>query len=93
MSNKTECIRIIVRNILRTLAPSYGVDIIEDVCLAIEGNPDWHRQYDECCASLNKRAINQAIGRYTKEITGLQTFRRVNATRSKLIKSYTKLGS
>ncbi len=92
MSNKTEGVRTLVQDVIQTFSQPYGEDIIEDLCLAIEGHRDWHRRYDELCAELDKEVVNQWIGQYTKTITGLQTLREVDAARSKLIKNYTKLG-
>jgi hypothetical protein len=93
MSNKTESVKLLVRDVLLTFSEPYGEDIIEDVCLAIEGHRDWHRRYDELCSELRTWVVNNWIGQYTKEITGLKSLREVEAQRSKLIKNYTKLGS
>jgi hypothetical protein len=93
MSNKTEGVKTLVRDALQTLPRPYGEDVIEDVCLAIEGNSESYRQYDQLCTELSKDVVNQWIGQYTRSITGLQTIREVKANRSKLIKDYTKLGS
>ena len=91
MLRKTEGVYELVQNVLRTFSEPYDEDIIEDVCLAIENNPDWLRQYNELGDELRHWVVNNWIGQYTKSITGLNSLREVDAKRSKLIKSYTKL--
>lgn len=93
MPNKTEGVFYLVQEVLRTFSEPYGEDIIEDVCLAIEKNPGWLRQYKELCDELSQWVVNNWIGQYTKQITGLKTIKEVDAKRSKIIKAYTKLSS
>jgi hypothetical protein len=93
MPNKTDAVLVLVRDVLRTFSESYGEDVIEDVCLAIENNSDWRRRYDELCEELSQDVVNNWIGRYVKDITGLRTVREVNARRSHIITEYTKLTS
>ncbi len=93
MKRKTENVRTLVVDVLRSLSQSYEEDVIEDVFLAIEGHADWRTRYDTLCAELGKMVVNQWIGQYTEAITGLRALREVGAARSKLIKDYTKLVS
>ena len=91
MSNKTEGVKTLVQDVVRTFSQSYGEDIIEDVALAIEYHRVWRKRYDELCAELSQDVVNQWMGQYTKEATGLKTLREVEARRSKLITAYSKL--
>lgn len=91
MPKKTEGVYLLVEDVLRTFSEPYGEDIIEDVCLAIENNPDWRRRYNELSEELRHWVVNNWIGQYTKAITGLRSLREVDAKRSNLITAYTKL--
>jgi len=91
MANKTEGVLILVQDVLRTFNEPYEEDVIEDVFLAIESNPEWLRRYKELSDELSNMVVNPWIGRYTKMLTGLNSLREVDAKRSKLITSYTKL--
>jgi hypothetical protein len=71
---------------------SYEEDVIEDVFLAIEQVSLLRQRYDELSAELRPQVVNNWIGQYTKQMVGMESIRQVNASRSKLIKSYTKLG-
>jgi hypothetical protein len=71
---------------------SYEEDVIEDVFLAIEQDSLLRQRYDELSAELRPQVVNNWIGQYTKQMVGMESIRQVNASRSKLIKSYTKLG-
>jgi len=92
MARKTQGVYDLAQDVLSTFSPQYGEDITEDVCVAIEENPDWYRRYDGLCGELSKWVVNNWIGIYTKEITGLRTLRQVDARRSTIITSYSKLG-
>ena len=91
MPRKTEGVRILVQDVLKTFTEPYSEDVIDDVCWAIEHNPEWRSRYYELSEELTDWVVNNWIGQYTKELTGLNTLREVSAKRSKLIKSYTKL--
>ncbi len=91
MDKKTLGVYELVQDVLRTLPMPYGEDIIEEVCLAIEGNPEWLQRYNELGRELRYWVVNNWIGQYTKILTGLKSIKQVPAKRSKIIKSYTKL--
>lgn len=91
MTKKTEGVYQLVQDVLSSISESYGEDIIEDVCLAIERDADWRQRYQELGADLPLWVVNNWIGQYTKQLTGLKSTRRVEAKRSRIIKSYTKL--
>ena len=91
MVHKTEGVHQLVQDVLETFSEPYGEDVIEDVCGAIESHPEWMRRYRELSEELRSWVVNNWIGRYTKQLTGLQTVRKVEAKRSEIITSYTKL--
>ena len=91
MARKTAGVEQLVQEVLDTISQPYGEDIIEDVCLAIEANPQWMTRYRELRASFAKDVANNWIGQYTKSLTGMKTIRVVDAKRATIIKYYTKL--
>ena len=91
--NKTEGVKILIQDVLRTISEPYNEDIIWIVCVAIENYPDWKRRYDELKDELSKDVVNNWIGKYTKDLTGLNTIRQVEAPEDDhIVGSYTKLG-
>lgn len=91
MANKAHEVYLLVEDVLRTIQPPYGEDILDDVCLAIEQNRQWRQRYDELCADLSKDTVNKWIGQYAKRLTGMQTQRGVAARRATIISAYSKL--
>jgi len=92
MSRKTEGVKILVQDALQNFSEPYGEDIIRDVCLQIEGDADLKRRYDELKEAHKKDVVNNWIGKYTKELTGLKSLREVPAGDDvTIIASYTKL--
>jgi hypothetical protein len=91
MANKTEGVRILVQDVLRTISKPYTEDIILNVFKKLEKG-DWRRRYDLLIDELGMYGINPWIGKYTKELTGLNNLRIASAPKGSLIKTYTKLG-
>jgi hypothetical protein len=92
MINTTEDVKILVQDVLHIISEPYDEDIIWDVCVAIENNRDWKRLYDELKDELTKDVVNNWIGKYTKDLTGLNTIRQINAPEEgHIVGSYTKL--
>ena len=92
MSGKTEEVKILVQEILRgNFSEPYGEGIIRDVCFAIEDNPDWRKRYDELGEELRPWVVNNWLGKYTKDLTGLNTIRQLKIEEGHIIASYTKL--
>ncbi|PPK73755.1 hypothetical protein B0F88_101286 [Methylobacter tundripaludum] len=91
MTKKTQGVDELVSKVLEAISQPYGEDLIEDVFLAIERQLSWQRRYDELVLELGKNTVNQWVGQYTKQITGLKNPKQVPAKRSKLTKSYSKL--
>jgi hypothetical protein len=94
MAKKTASVQELVEDVLRSISRPYQEDIIEEVFIRIENPPDgkaWKTQYDELYAQLGPNVTNQWIGRYTKLLTGHQTAKQVDAKRTTLTTSYSKL--
>ena len=92
MANSTQPILELVKEILPTIPQPHGEDIIEDVFLAIEHNKAWRERYDGFVVTMKKDVPNNWIGGYVQQTDGRSALRQVGATRSKLIRSYSKLG-
>ncbi|OQY97559.1 MAG: hypothetical protein B6D41_03330 [Chloroflexi bacterium UTCFX4] len=93
MANKTDEVLQLVEAVLKTIPKPYGEDIIEDVFLAIEKRQMWLGRYERLVRDLSKDSVNQWIGQYTKQLTNMDTVMEVDAKRSRLIVSYSKLCS
>ena len=91
MSNKTQGVRELVGEVLRTIPEPYSEDVIRDVCVEIENHTRWLRRYNRLVDELGKNVVNQWIGQYTKILTGLQTDAQVDFEPDHIIGSYTKL--
>jgi hypothetical protein len=92
MTGNTEGVRSLVEDVLRTIPKPYGEDVTWEVCQAIENNRDWRRRYNELRDELAKDVANNWIGRYTKDLTGLNSIQVVRVPEGHIITSYTKLG-
>lgn len=91
VSNKTQGVYELVSEVLGTIPEPYGEDIIMDVCVKIENDSRWRRRYRQLVAELNTNVVNQWIGQYTKQLTGLNTMVQVDAGPDHIVGSYTKL--
>lgn len=92
-------VRQLVDDVLRTqFTAPYPPDIIDQVCRAIEADPDWLRRYHAAAAELGDGVhsaewkVNNAIGWWTKDLTGMVTVKAGVTATSGLIKSYSRLG-
>jgi uncharacterized protein YihD (DUF1040 family) len=92
MKNKTEGVRILVQDVLRTLSKPYGEDIILHVFQKIKKDTNFQGRYTQLRDELGMYGINPWIGKYTKELTGLKNLYVQPAPDGPFIKSYTKLG-
>ena len=92
--NRNQGVKILVQEVLAIMPKPYGEDVILDVCMAIEHNPDWRRRYDQLCDELRDTVVNPAISQYIKEETGLSVLREVSTKgMSHSLRKYAKLGS
>lgn len=92
----TQEVEDLVKEVLATI-PVRGHDITDQVCLAIENNPEWRKRYDDLVAKFEQTSdvgrdiVNNWIGRYTKRITGMSVVRKNIPAKSTIIKSYSEL--
>ncbi|MFO7540066.1 MAG: hypothetical protein R6X32_18660 [Chloroflexota bacterium] len=92
-------IKELVQEVLQTrFEAPHPTDIIDQVCLAIENNPEWHRRYKALVQHFSsqgkygKLTVNSSIGWFTKDLTGMVTLKAGNLAKSTLIESYSTLG-
>jgi hypothetical protein len=96
----TTPVRQLVHDVLvSSFGAPYAAEIIDQVCLAIEADPQWQRRYDELVADFIRRnprsgrdIANNSIGYWTKKETDMQTVKKGVPAKSRLIKSYSRLG-
>ena len=91
MQKKTDNVQQLVNKVLKMVTKPYNEDIIEDVFLTIEKDPNLFLLYKQSCEILGKDVVNVWIAKYTKSYTGLNSGEIKTAKRSALIHSYTKL--
>jgi len=92
-TNRTNGVKILVKEVLAIFSKPYGEDIILDVCMAIEHNPAWRSRYDQLCDELRDSVVNPLIPELVKEETGLTNLYDVSTKgKSHILKKYAKLG-
>jgi hypothetical protein len=96
MDKKTEGVEVFVKDVLATIPEPYGEDIILEVFQKIERNLELRRRYDSLSNDLSDDLtdwiVNNWIGKYVKDQTGLNGLREVSAgEKCSLITSYMKL--
>jgi len=93
----TQPIMALVERVLATIPKPYPTDIIDQVCLAVEGNPAWQREYESLVEHFSsqgkdgKLTVNSSIGWYVRDLTGMLTIKAGNVSQSSLIQSYSSL--
>ena len=94
----TQPIAEFVQVVLAHFSAPYPTDITDQVCLAIEKNPDWLERYNHLIEHFSsqgkdgKSTVNTSIGQFTKQMTGMITLKEGVKSKSTLMKSYSKLG-
>lgn len=99
-SQSTAPIRDLVAEVLAArFAAPFPPDITDQLCAAIEHDAAWRERYDALVEHFSSKGkdgraiVNNSLGWYTKELTGLATLERgVRASQSTLISSYSRLG-
>jgi hypothetical protein len=76
---------------LKSLPKPYTEDVVEDVFVAIEGDPRWKKEYDDLQYNLHKNVLNPWGGFWVAHLTGRIAGEQVSASRTSLIESYAKL--
>lgn len=93
----THPIMALVERVLATIPKPYPTDIIDQVCLAVERNPAWRREYDSLVEHFSsqgkdgKLTVNSSIGWYVRDLTGMLTIKAGNVSQSGLLHSYSSL--
>ncbi len=94
---ETQPIADLVQRVLATLRPPHPANVIDQVCLAIEGSPAWRREYDALVEHFSsqgkdgKLTVNAFIGWHVRDQTGMITVKAGNIAQSRLIQSYSSL--
>ena len=92
-TNRTNGVKVLVKEALAIFPKPYGEDIILDVCMAIEHNPAWRERYDRLCDDLRDAVVNPLIGQLVKEETDLNSLYEVSTKgKSHILRKYSKLG-
>lgn len=91
MPRRTEGVRSLVEEVLRTFRKPYSEDVTDQVCNAIERNPEWLATYHSLVKELTRDVVNNWIGEYVKSEVGGRRIRQVRAS-GRLLTSYSKLG-
>lgn len=94
MTAKTEGVKTLVQEVLtKKFSEPFRETIILDVFSEIQKSEDWSKRYRELSDELlNSWIVNNWIGKYTKELTGLKSLKSTQAPEGSLITAYTKLG-
>jgi hypothetical protein len=88
---RTARLKALMEEVVKTLPKPYTDDVVEDAFLAIEATPRWLKEYESLQYNLGKNTVNAWGGFWVALATGRIAGEQVQATRSKLIQSYTKL--
>ena len=89
--SKTYGVKLIIADALPKISKPYPVDVTFQVALVIEQDVSLLQRLEFENAKLGTNTTKQAIGRYTKQLTGLKSGHQVNAVRNTIIGSYTEL--
>lgn len=89
----TAPVRDLVQEVIeaRFSAP-YPPDITDRVCLAIEGDAEWMSRYEQLCRQLEEQwIVNNAIGSWTIDVTGMVVEKENVKATTNLMQSYSRL--
>lgn len=81
----------LVDQVLDGLGKPHTEEVVEDVFVAIEGNPSWRASYDRMVYQSGKATVISWAGYWISHATGRTGEQRETASRSALIDSYTRL--
>lgn len=94
MASRTIAVNNLVRDVLKVTPKPYGEDIMLEVYMAIEYNPEWRARYDDLCDDFRDAVVNPLIGEIVMEETGMSVLREVSTKgKSHIVRRYAKLGS
>lgn len=82
-----------IDGILKTLPQPYGPDVVDQVFLAIENNPEWLAIYNDLVHAHGKGEVDNSITYNIMGQAGLKSLDRREKSRSQLIETYAELGN
>ena len=88
---KTAAVQMLVKKVLGDLPAPHTEDVIEDVFLAIENDPELKAEYDGLCQQLGKTTVNTWGGYWIANALGKTGLLQTPSKRCKLIQSYSRL--
>lgn len=88
---KTTGVKLLIGQVLDTLATPYTEHVIDDVFHAIEHNPRFLEQYVSLCEKLGKNVVNNWCGQWVANALGKTGEEQVVSRKSTLIGSYSLL--
>jgi len=88
---RTAGVKTLVNAALAKVAKPYTEDIIDDVFLEIENDPDFMTGYAGLCKELGKITVNTWGGYWIADALGKTGQAQVPTKKSKLIRTYSKL--
>lgn len=88
---RTQAIKDLVEEALRSLPVPLTEDVIDDVFAALEARPAWRQRYELAVETLGKTVTNNWAGFWIASAVGKTGKRQVPARKSSLIASYSIL--
>jgi hypothetical protein len=88
---RTVGVKKLVDMALENVPKPYTEDVIEDVFLEVENEPEFMIEYDGLCKQLGKTTVNTWGGYWIANALGKTGLEQVPTRKSKLIQSYSKL--
>lgn len=88
---RTAGVKTLVNMVLDNVPKPYTEDVIDDVFLEIESDPEFRIEYDGLCKQLGKITVNTWGGYWIANALGKTGLVQTPARKSKLIKSYSRL--
>ena len=88
---RTAGVKTLVNMVLDNVPKPYTEDVIDDVFLEIESDPEFRIEYDGLCKQLGKITVNTWGGYWIANALGKTGLDQTPARKSKLIRSYSRL--
>lgn len=80
-----------VKAVMDRIPKPWGADIVDQVFLTIENDPEFMSAYEEMLQSHGQYMVENSIGLNVLGLTGMKNTDRAKPARSKLIQNYTEL--
>ena len=88
---RTAGVKALVKLALGNVTPPYTEDVIDEVFLEIESNPELKLEYDGLCRQLGKTTVKTWGGYWIADALGKTGVEQTPAKKSKLIQTYSRL--